>query len=115
MPAPRIAPNLIETLIASYERVRDGERNKPCETAAKYYWAGSEPVEVCGEKELMWWYLGEETRLVLDAPIVPLLREALRHEGKDAPLADTEKLAKLPRAVFKTLRHHGLCRISPLL
>jgi len=115
MPAPRIASNLIETLIASYERVRDGERNKPCEPGAKYYWAGSEPVAVNGINELMWWYLGEETRLALDAPIVPLLREALRHEGKDAPLADTEKLAKLPRAVFKTLRHHGLCRISPLL
>ena len=114
MPSPRIAANLIETLIAAYEKKRDRERNKPCETGAKYYWAGSEPVAVNGGTELSWWYLGEETRLALDEPAISLLREAICQVGKDSTLADTENFAKLPRAVFRALRHHGLCRISPL-
>ena len=114
MPAPRIPANLIETLIASYEKGRDRERNKPCEAGARYYWAGSEPVAVGAGSEVMWWYLCEETRLALDESTVSVLLAALRPKGKGMPLVDTDKLARLPRAVFKKLRQHGLCRISPL-
>lgn len=119
MPAPRIAPDLIESYIASYEKRRDHERNRPCDPEAVYYWTGSKPVEVSGgdgdpvsglELDLVWWHMGEEIRLTVAKSLAPELLSALISGSS----ADTTKLMKLPRAVFRSLRTHGLCKVSPL-
>lgn len=126
VPAPKIAKDLVETYIADYERNRDHERNKPCDPDARYFWAASAPIRVAAE--LAWWHLGEEIRLPADGPLADSIVAALgststgaHREGAAASpvgvgsvLADSAALAKLPRAVFKALRHHGLCRIAPL-
>lgn len=111
VPAPRISKDLIETYIAEYEKNRDHERNKPCDPEARYFWTGSAPVRAGGE--LVWWHLGEEIRLPADEPLAAAMTASLASCGDDA-LCDTAALSKLPRAVFKALRHHGLCRIGPL-
>ena len=113
MPQPRIAGNLINTYIASYEKRRDNERNRPCDPEARYYWTGSIPVSA--GNALVWWHLGEEIRLELDAPILAAVRHALLPASDSvAVTADTAALALLPRQVFRTLRANGLCLISPL-
>ena len=117
VPAPRIAKDLIETYIAEYEKNRDHERNKPCDPEARYFWTGSAPVRA--GSELAWWHLGEEIRLPADEPLAATVTAALATCGNAAlhdsdALCETSALAKLPRAVFKALRHHGLCRIAPL-
>jgi hypothetical protein len=111
VPAPKIAKDLIETYIAKYEKVRDHERNEPCDPEARYLWAGSAPVRV--GVELVWWHLGEEIRLPADALLAGAVVAALAVRENDGVLCVTDSLAKLPRAVFKALRHHGLCRIGP--
>lgn len=126
VPTPKIAKDLVETYIAEYERTRDHERNSPCDPASSYYWAASAPLRVADE--LVWWHLGEEVRLMADGLLAEAIVSALdpaaagvQREiepacpvGVSSVLADSAALAKLSRAVFKALRHHGLCRIGPL-
>lgn len=124
MPAPRVAKNLIETCISKYECSRDRERDAACDPAARYYWAGSDPLWVSpascsgapGAGELVWWYLGEEVRLPAAREVADAVREALTGAAArvDAVVCDTASLGALPREAFTALRHHGLCRISPL-
>jgi hypothetical protein len=115
MPAPKIPVTLIDDYIADYERARDHAWNRPCEPAAIYYWAGSKPVLVPSSSEengeLAWWHLGEEIRLPLAGVDPDVIIMAL---GTPGSFADTPALSRLPRAVFKALRHHGLCKVAPL-
>lgn len=112
MPAPRIAPALIETYIDAYEKKRDIERNASCDPAARYVWLAGKPVLASSGTELVWRHLGEETRLKVDAPLGSAIVEALARNTASA--SDSSALKALPRAVFRVLRHNGLVKISPL-
>jgi len=124
MPAPRIAANLIDGYIASYERKRDHERNRPCDPAARYWWTATRPVlsgavtTPEGDAQtvsVVWWHLGEEICIDLDRALLGDLFAGLRLDpARPVGEADATVLARLPRAVFKLLRAHGLVRISPL-
>jgi hypothetical protein len=125
-PSPRVSKNLIEGCIAKYERERDRERNKPCESDALYYWAGSNPLYIdariggragsTASGELIWWYLGEEVRIAVTRSIGEAVCLALAPFGVAVGSlpCDSELLSALPLDVFTALRHHGLCKISPL-
>jgi len=107
MPPPRVAADLIDRHVAAYEARRDAERNRPFEPESTYCWTASRPVPVAGGRELAWWHLGEEARL----PVAGVAAEALVAALAALP-ADNAALAALPRAAFKTLRRHGLAKIS---
>jgi len=108
MPAPKIAPDLIDSYIAAYEKRRDHAWNASFDPKAAYRWIASTPISVGGE--LVWWHLGEEVRLPVSPELVPAVLAATAGD----PTAINTVLASLPRGIFKALRHHGLCRIHPL-
>ncbi len=113
LPDPSIAPNVVDSCVAAYEAFRDGARDAPCDSGASYYWAGSEPLPVreAGGTSLLWFYLGDEIRMPVDAPIAKKIVAALRRA--DGPvLADTAALSRLPAKIFRHLRRHGLVKIS---
>ncbi len=110
MPSPKIASDLIDSYIAAYEKRRDHEWNAPFDQKAHYRWIASAPVPV--GTELVWWHLGEEVRLPVNADQIPTILAAV--SADTALSGNTAALAGLPRAIFKALRHHGLCRIHPL-
>lgn len=112
MPAPRIAPALIETYIDAYEKRRDIERNASCDPAARYVWLAGVPTAAASGTELVWRHLGEETRLKVDAAQGLAILDALARNT--ASTSDSSALKALPRAVFRVLRHNGLAKISPL-
>jgi hypothetical protein len=118
MPASKIAADQIERYIASYEAGRDGERNKPFDSAAVYSWIASRPVVAARTASpsavavtLVWWHLGEEFSLEVDSPTADLVLAAC---ATPSCPADPESLSCLPRKIFKVLRAGGLVKISPL-
>ena len=135
MPEPSVAPDLIELYIASYEARRDGERDEPFDATCEYWWTASLPVIAGGKgasRNLVWWNLGEEVCLSLEADLALSIiaavcgRGAGDHAGsvsaKSGPAtaglatagpADPAILASLPTEAFRALRHNGLCRVNP--
>ncbi|MCD1654278.1 radical SAM protein [Treponema zuelzerae] len=109
MPSPRIQADLIDEYIASYEKARDFERNKPFDPASDYCWTGSSPVRGSDDGELVWYFLGEEHSLRVD----PESARRIQRAFADIPVSP-EVLAALPRKTFKTFRKSGLVKICPL-
>jgi hypothetical protein len=140
MPAPAVAKGLVDGYVAAYERKRDNERNRPCDPESRYWWVASRPIAVgqvgatgtaasdspgvAACATLIWWHLGEEIRLELDQAMCADLFKGLGfRDGTDGGTdgdsatelpgeADALALSRLPRAVFKRLRAHGLVKIS---
>ena len=136
MPAPAVAKGLVDGYVAAYERKRDNERNRPCDSGARYWWVASRPVavgsaasvaaspETAAGVTLVWWHLGEEIRLDLDRALLGDFFKGLGFgdeadscrggdSASELPVeADERALSRLPRAIFKRLRAYGLVKIS---
>jgi hypothetical protein len=137
MPAPTVAKGLVDGYVAAYERKRDNERNRSCDPESRYWWVASRPIAAgpvgavdaasrgeASDATLVWWHLGEEISLELDQALCVDLFKGLGFRdaaasGTDGDFAselpgeaDALALSRLPRAVFKRLRAHGLVKIS---
>jgi len=109
VPAPRVDPNLVGSLVSAYERARDEAWDLPHEREADYAWLAGKPV-VIGSDELCFWHLGEEVRGA--TPGARRVAEGLSLAGGEA--VDPNFLASLPPELFSALRRHGLCRVRPI-
>ncbi len=141
VPSPRVSRDCIDGLVEKYEAGRDRERTRPCEPGARYWWTASRPVASGGSAkggpgasrargksavDLVWWHLGEEVSLSVEATALDDLFRGLGYaesagsaggdgtRGQSPGEADPAALARLDSGVFRALRSNGLARISPL-
>jgi len=136
MPAPSVAPDLIDGYIASYEARRDGERDEPFDAECEYWWTASLPVLAGGSgssADLVWWNLGEEVSLRLEREQAIAVAAAMGESAASGPVpggpairgsaadgrvrsrgpVNPGALASLSAEAFRALRHNGLCRVNP--
>ncbi|MCR5290113.1 MAG: radical SAM protein [Treponema sp.] len=123
MPAPSIAPDYVQKLIAIYEQKRDtafsfipsasSEKN-----GGRYVWLGGDVIVVSGagtsgQKQICWHYMQELQYADIPAKkaeeIVSCLHNMSITDG--VPLTGKEVIAHIPPTVFKALRGKGICAL----
>ncbi len=112
-PRPRVARDYIETLLAAYEKRRDGAFTEPYSERYVYVWIGGKPF-AAGRNRIGWMYMGEMRYCTAfhAAETAAALWELRPRAGADSIALSLRYAPALDERVFLSVRGCGLCRLK---